>query len=197
MNTDDYPRMLGLRLRAVRTQRGLSLHAVERKSEGRWKAVVVGSYERGDRAVTVQKLAALATFYDVPLRDLIPEPRSTPSGENDAGGTRSAGSLLVLDLDRLARVEPHRAGPLARYAAAVARSAGNRPGGSLPIGAEELRSLAVIYGTSPGELADRLHHWGVIRPAGAPRSSGPQIGPVAPHTRPPNRYGPGAVPRPR
>ena len=43
--------MLVSALRSIRQQQGLSLHGVEEKSQGRWKAVVVGSYERGDRAV--------------------------------------------------------------------------------------------------------------------------------------------------
>jgi hypothetical protein len=43
----DYSRALGARLRAIRNQQGLSLQGVEDKSHGRWKAVVVGSYERG------------------------------------------------------------------------------------------------------------------------------------------------------
>ncbi|HVQ88746.1 MAG TPA: helix-turn-helix transcriptional regulator, partial [Actinomycetes bacterium] len=63
----DYAKALGARLRAIRQQQGLSLHGVEEKSDNRWKAVVVGSYERGDRAVTVQKLAELADFYGVPV----------------------------------------------------------------------------------------------------------------------------------
>src|SRR3984885_13949655 len=52
----EYAKTLGARLRAIRTQQGLSLHGVEEKSRGRWKAVVVGSYERGDRSVTLPKL---------------------------------------------------------------------------------------------------------------------------------------------
>ena len=64
---NDYAKALGARLRHIRTQQGLSLHGVEEKSRGRWKAVVVGSYERGDRAVTVQRLAELADFYGVPV----------------------------------------------------------------------------------------------------------------------------------
>ena len=64
----DYARALGARLRAIRQQQGLSLQGVEKKSSGRWKAVVVGSYERGDRAVTVARLAELADFYGVPVR---------------------------------------------------------------------------------------------------------------------------------
>ena len=74
----DYAKTLGARLRAIRTQQGLSLHGVEEKSRGRWKAVVVGSYERGDRAVTVQRLAELAEFYGVPVGELLPD--AAPSG---------------------------------------------------------------------------------------------------------------------
>lgn len=67
-----YAKELGVRLRAIRTAQGLSLHGVEEKSRGQWKAVVVGSYERGDRAPTVEKLAQLADFYDVAASDLLP-----------------------------------------------------------------------------------------------------------------------------
>src|ERR1700710_352633 len=68
----EYAKALGARLRAIRAQQHLSLHGVERKSGGRWKAVVVGSYERGDRAVSVQRLAELAGFYGVLVSDLLP-----------------------------------------------------------------------------------------------------------------------------
>jgi len=33
----DYAKTLGARLRAIRTQQGLSLHGVEEKSRGRWR----------------------------------------------------------------------------------------------------------------------------------------------------------------
>ena len=75
----EYAKTLGARLRAIRTQQGLSLHGVEEKSRGRWKAVVVGSYERGDRSVTVQKLAELAEFYGVPVSELLPGDASARS----------------------------------------------------------------------------------------------------------------------
>ena len=75
----DYAQQLGSRLRSIRQQQGLSLHGVEEKSNGRWKAVVVGSYERGDRAVTVPKLADLAEFYGVPLAELLPSSRGSAS----------------------------------------------------------------------------------------------------------------------
>src|SRR3954469_1271201 len=90
----DYAKALGARLRAIRTQQGLSLHGVEEKSRGRWKAVVVGSYERGDRAVTVQRLSELADFYGVPVSELLPE------GSALASATEPA-PRLVIDLEQL------------------------------------------------------------------------------------------------
>ena len=39
----EYAKSLGARLRSIRQQQGLSLQGVEEKSNGRWKAVVVGS----------------------------------------------------------------------------------------------------------------------------------------------------------
>jgi transcriptional regulator with XRE-family HTH domain len=74
-----YSKALGARLRAVRTHQGLSLAGVEELSRGQWKAVVVSSWERGDRAVTVEKLAGLAAFYGIPTIDLLPGVPPSPA----------------------------------------------------------------------------------------------------------------------
>ena len=74
---ETYAKALGMRLRAIRQQQALSLQGVEEKSTGQWKAVVVGSYERGDRAITVQRLSELANFYGVPVNELLPEPTTS------------------------------------------------------------------------------------------------------------------------
>jgi transcriptional regulator with XRE-family HTH domain len=68
-----YQRRLGERLRAVRRSHGMRLQDVEERSGGRFKAVVIGSYERGDRAIATHKLAALAAFYGVPIGELLPD----------------------------------------------------------------------------------------------------------------------------
>ena len=90
--SSEYAKQLGAKLRAIRTQQGLSLHGVEEKSQGRWKAVVVGSYERGDRAVTVQRLAELADFYGVPVQELLPghHPRRRRRAAAEAGARPGA-----------------------------------------------------------------------------------------------------------
>jgi transcriptional regulator with XRE-family HTH domain len=152
----DYARALGGRLRAIRQQQGLSLHGVERKSGGRWKAVVVGSYERGDRAVTVQRLAELAAFYGVPVAELLPGP--APAAVKDDPATK-----LVLDLEQLATIESDDALPLTRYAAAIQSQRGDYNGKVLSIRQDDMRMLAVIYDVSPQVLMDKFDSWGVLR----------------------------------
>ena len=65
---------LGQRLREVRKQQKMSLNQLEERSKGRWKSVVVGSYERGDRAITAINLERLAAFYGVPVSVFFPDP---------------------------------------------------------------------------------------------------------------------------
>lgn len=152
----EYAKSLGARLRSIRQQQGLSLQGVEEKSNGRWKAVVVGSYERGDRAVTVQKLAELADFYGVPVSELLPEGRPSSTAE--------PATKIVLNLERLFQLPAEQAGPLARYAAAIQSQRGDYNNKVLSIRTEDLRSLAIIYDVSPGELTERLIEWGVLAP---------------------------------
>jgi transcriptional regulator with XRE-family HTH domain len=151
----DYAKALGARLRAIRTQQGLSLHGVEEKSEGRWKAVVVGSYERGDRAVTVQRLAELADFYGVPVNELLPD-------EAASAGASEPPPRLVIDLEKLSAVPAEQSRPLARYAKTIQSQRGDYNGRVLSIRQEDLRSLAVIYDESPSQLTDQLIGWGVL-----------------------------------
>ena len=60
-------------LRVIRKSKGWSLQDVEHHSNGKWKAVVVGSYERSDRAISLKKAIALMDFYQVPISELFPE----------------------------------------------------------------------------------------------------------------------------
>ncbi len=57
------PHPICVQLAAVRAEVGLSLDRVECVSDGVWKAVTVGSYERGDRQPTVARADALLRFY--------------------------------------------------------------------------------------------------------------------------------------
>lgn len=151
-----YALALGARLRSIRVQQDLSLHAVERKSGGRWKAVVVGSYERGSRAITAQRLAELAAFYGVPVAELLPDSAGTAATEHAPG-------RIVLDLERLAEIPEERAAPLSRYVASIARQRGDYNGRILTVRQDDLRTLAIIYDETPSRLAAELIELGVLR----------------------------------
>lgn len=84
----DFNAALGERLRAARRARGLSLLEVESVSAGEFKASVVGAYERGERALSVQRLVGLAQLYGSSATDLLGDV-TPPEG-------------ALIDLDQLA-----------------------------------------------------------------------------------------------
>lgn len=69
---DDFNYALGQRLRAARRHRGWSLGDVETHTDGEFKASVVGAYERGERAISVQRFSRLSEIYGTPPSDLLP-----------------------------------------------------------------------------------------------------------------------------
>lgn len=153
----EYQRRLGGRLRAIRQQQGLTLQQVEELSAGKWKAVVVGSYERGDRAVSVAKLAELSEFYNVPVSELLPK------DELVASLAPAGRSKVMLDLRRLSRsdLDPELR-PVSRFAHTIQLQRGDFNGSVLTIRGEDLRALSVIFGTDPEELVIRLEDQGIL-----------------------------------
>ena len=87
------PEQISRRLRHIRQQQGLTLKQVEIRSRGQWKAVVLGSYERCVRAISLAKAQQLCEFYGVPLISLFAEPASLEIGNFEHG--------LILDLRAL------------------------------------------------------------------------------------------------
>ena len=151
---------LGARLRRIRQQQQLSLADVEDMSDGRWKAVVVGAYERGDRAVTVARLAGLAEFYGVPLAELLPGARRERDG---------AGERILLDLTALSGDVAEPVASVARFADEVARARGDHNGRILSIRDADVRTLALTTGCDREELLSALRGQGALRetePAG-------------------------------
>jgi transcriptional regulator with XRE-family HTH domain len=64
---------ISARLRAIRLSKSLSLNDVEALSKGQLKAVVLGSYERGARTLSVKRALYIARLYGVPLETIFSE----------------------------------------------------------------------------------------------------------------------------
>jgi transcriptional regulator with XRE-family HTH domain len=74
-----------INLRKIRKSKGLTLAQVEALSNGVHRGMVVGSYERGSRSISVDRLIALAELYDVPVSEFFGAPSThTPSAKNMA-----------------------------------------------------------------------------------------------------------------
>lgn len=165
---------VGDRLRDIRRQQGLSLAEVEARSNGVWKAVVVGAYERGDRAVTISRLAELAEFYGVPLASLLPARATTPRAtDGDTGDLRRRAtddegrSRLKLDLQRLDEADAEELDPIAlravaRFAEHIQMRRGDHNGRVLTVRADDLRTIAVAIGHDPVDLIDSLRAQGAV-----------------------------------
>ena len=93
---DKFSTSLGQKLRAARRQRVWSLGQVESNTKGEFKASVVGAYERGERAISVQRFVRLAEVYGVAASDLLP--LVAPDGhlviDLEAMGTAKSGDLV-------------------------------------------------------------------------------------------------------
>ena len=146
-----YSNEVGERLRRVRAEQGLSLQDVERRSQGRWKAAVVGSYERGDRNISATRLLELAEFYGVPAVEVLPGESALP---------RSTGGL-VLDLARVAELGDAWAG-LRRYCDTIQQQRGDYNRQVLSVRGEDLRALAVIQERTVDELIEELDAAGAL-----------------------------------
>jgi transcriptional regulator with XRE-family HTH domain len=147
-----YTTEVGERLRRVRVELGLSLQEVERRSEGRWKSAVVGSYERGDRNISATRLLELAEFYGVNPGDVLPgDPPPPPRN----------GSGVVLDLHRITELGGAWGG-LRRYCETIQQQRGDYNRRVLSLRGDDLRALAVIQESTVDELITQLRAAGAL-----------------------------------
>jgi transcriptional regulator with XRE-family HTH domain len=157
-----FSREVGVRLRAVRRQRRLSLDDVERSSGGRWSASAIGAYERGFRNLSLPRLRELAEFYDVPMSMLLGELDIRDALAED----RSAPPKIVLDLVALEAVA--EADAVLRYARSIVLDRGDWNGRMLSVRRDDVRALASVLHTTESDLIARLGSWNALLPSAGP-----------------------------
>ena len=139
------------KLRSIRKSKGWSLQDVETNSRGKWKAVVIGSYERADRALSVGKLAELLHFYQVPISACFSMPST---GKVEV-------KQLILDLHKFRNMGDEVA-PARRYISAITTKRQDWNGQMLSLRKSDLETLAILFETSELALYEQFEKWGVL-----------------------------------
>ena len=175
-----YVRAVGARLRLVRKQTKLSLQAVEAMSEQEFKASVLGAYERGERAISVPRLQRLAKLYNVPVDQLLPADdagsRWSGRGALAAGNEAEAASLgsrqpprglagqdkVTIDLTKLHSVNGPERDLLRRFLGMIQAHRQDFNGRMITIRAEDIRTIAHLFGVTPDAMGHRLDELGLL-----------------------------------
>ena len=152
---------VGERLRAIRRQKGLSLHDVEARSTLEFKASVLGAYERGERAISVPRLLRLAEIYEVPADQLLPRDFEGEISLVEGSSSLDQSSGFAIDLVRLHDVDDPDAQMLSRFASSIQLERQDFNGRMLTIRRSDLRVLAACLGRSVEDLGARLEQMGL------------------------------------
>lgn len=135
------------RIRQHRKSRSLTLHDVERLSSGRIKAVVMGSYERGTRAISLARTIEIANLFNIPVTDLIAEPTVRPSTPTTGKifDLRKVGAMAL-------QIEDPDIHNLNRYLMAIAVRRSDWNGEVLTLRASDFDSLTLLLNKPTEEL---------------------------------------------
>ena len=140
------------RLRIIRKSKGWSLQDVERNSNGKWKAVVIGSYERADRAISLKKAILLMEFYQVPVSELFPDISPQVS-------TRS----IAIDLVKLSAVQSEYSSVIQRFVRGICDRRKDWNGQVLTVRVNDLQFLAMLLQQAEPELLTELENLSLLR----------------------------------
>jgi transcriptional regulator with XRE-family HTH domain len=95
IDTSSKARALGQVLREIRHNRNWSLKDFEVASQGQIKDVVLGSYERGSRSISVSKLETIAAIYEIPISAFFAKEKIRTFSEDHR--------RVIIDLRKLSR----------------------------------------------------------------------------------------------
>jgi transcriptional regulator with XRE-family HTH domain len=153
VSASPYSRKVGERLRVIRRQKRLSLQDVEAASNDEFKASVLGAYERGERAISVPRLERLATFYNVPVDQLLP--RDEPLGSESAADA-IANRKMAVDLVKLGQLSGQPFEMLARFLRMIQVQRQDFNGKVLTVRGDDTRAIAAMLDVPVDQVAQRL-----------------------------------------
>jgi transcriptional regulator with XRE-family HTH domain len=148
--TQPTPSSVSARIRRYRKSRALTLHDIEQLSQGRIKAVVMGSYERGTRAISLARTIEIANLFNIPVTELISEPaRVSTNSELD----------MVFDLRKISNLVEHSSDTdllsLSRYLKAISARRSDWNGEVLSLRKSDFDTLTLLIGKPGHELLQK------------------------------------------
>lgn len=172
-------------------RREWALQDVEVLTDGEFKAASMSAYERGERAISVERLLRVAQLYAVEPMELVPalEEQRKSGGRGRGGAPKGTSSRVVpavplkssatgpapafrFDRARL-RVDLVRLGEMSgsgweqarNLVSSIRRRRGSRAGRFLDVRAGDVWMLVAALGVPPGEGLGVLLREGVVRMA--------------------------------
>lgn len=162
-----YAQRVGERLRAIRLQKGLSLHDVEQASTKEFKASVLGAYERGERSISVPRLQRLAIFYGVPVDQLLPRVADGEIVLDAPAIPQATAQGMRIDLQRLREITAPEGEVITRYLNMIQMARGDFNGKVLTVRDIDIRALAAVFDLTTDALTARLDVLGIRMPVSA------------------------------
>jgi len=145
---EHFSKAAGEVLRDARLKRGLTLYDVQRLSDGRFKPSSVGGYERGERALSMDRFCDLANLYGIPPDRLLGEAlkRIDPEGREE----------ILIDLNRLSLIESEDRRLVAEFVHKVQAQRQDYLAEVITLRSGDLEALALTSGKRPTALLAKL-----------------------------------------
>ena len=143
------------KLREIRKSKGWSLQDVEKNSKGKWKAVVIGSYERSDRAISLKKTIELMNFYQVPITALFEE-------EIDPSWNVNLLEPLILDQRLINKSTEENLEGMKRLVSFITARRRDWNGEVLSLRSTDLQFISILLNKKPEEATSFLKENGYL-----------------------------------
>lgn len=140
------------RLRLIRESKKYTLSQVAKLSKGQLSAIALGSYERGDRAVSANKLILIAELYSIPVSELF------APNTNYMSETR-----VSIDIRKILTTTNPAAQKVTEVVRNIARMRGDWNGEVMSLRAVDLNSFLMFTGLTLEEIQTVLNEYSFSR----------------------------------
>jgi transcriptional regulator with XRE-family HTH domain len=141
---------IGAALRRLRTERSLTLRDVADASGGTFKPTSLAGYERGERAITLERFLMLCQLYGTPAERVIDDIQRAYAGSSESEPETE------IDLTALEALGSPEGALLSEFIRQVGSLRSERASGTIMLRAGDLAVLATAAGRDPEELLEEL-----------------------------------------